>query len=39
MPRPPLRPVRGVALLLVLWVLVLFIGLVSSFALAARTEA
>ena len=39
MPRPPLRPVRGVALLLVLWVLVLFIGLVSAFALAARTEA
>ena len=39
MPRPPMRPVRGVALLLVLWVLVLFIGLVAAFALAARTEA
>ncbi len=33
------RPVRGAALLLVLWLLMLLAGLVSVFALAARTEA
>lgn len=34
-----IRPARGAALLLVLWLLMLLAGLVSVFALAARTEA
>ena len=33
------RPVRGAALLLVLWLLVLLSGLIAVFALTARTEA
>jgi general secretion pathway protein K len=33
------RPVRGAALLLVLWLLMLLAGLVAVFALSARTEA
>ncbi|TNJ35554.1 general secretion pathway protein GspK [Arenimonas terrae] len=34
-----IRPMRGAALLLVLWLLMLLAGLVSVFALSARTEA
>ncbi|MEO8162025.1 MAG: type II secretion system minor pseudopilin GspK [Arenimonas sp.] len=35
----PIQAQRGAALLLVLWLLVLLIGVISLFALAARTEA